>query len=273
MNDITPISQLELEKRRSVLRRQRRIEQAQAIWRTLAASCLLGGLIWGVNQPIWVVKEAKQITISGNKLLSKQAIQSYLPVAYPKSLLEIQPEELARALESQPTIADATVTRKLFPPRVTLQVQERVPVAVAITKNHVGTPTTGLVAEDGVWIPVQSYAAPNSTSFQMPKLKVLGQLEQYQPYWGELYQTLSQAQVKVTEIDCQNPHNLSLKTELGTVHLGPYSPLLVKQLQVLQQMSELPNKVPPSQVAYIDLSNPDNISVRTSSFKPKTQQN
>lgn len=272
MKDITPISQLELEQRRSVLRRNRRIEQAQSIWRTLAASCLLGGLIWGVNQPIWVVKEAKQIIISGNKLLSTQSIQSYLPVVYPKSLLEIKPEELARIVESQPTIADATVTRKLFPPRVMLQVQERVPVAVAITKTR-ALPTTGLIAEDGVWIPIQSYAAPNSTSFQMPKLKVLGQVEQYQPYWRELYQTVSKAQIKVTEIDCQNPHNLSLKTELGTVHLGPYSPLLTKQLQVLQQMRRLPSQVPPSQIAYIDLSNPDNPSIQTSSLKPKTKQN
>lgn len=273
MNDITPISQLELAQRRSVLRRNRRVEQAQAIWRTLAASCLLGGLIWGVNQPIWVVKEVKQINISGNKLLSMQAIQSYLPVSYPKSLLEIQPEELARSLESHPTIADASVTRKLFPPTVGVQVQERIPVAIAITKTRNGEPNTGLIAQDGVWIPMQSYAAPNSTSFLMPKLKVLGQVEQYQPYWRELYQAVSNLQVKVTEIDCQNPHNLILKTELGTVHLGAYSPLLAKQLQVLQQMRQLPTQVPLNQIAYIDLSNPDNPSIQTNSLKPKTKQN
>lgn len=272
MNDITSISQVELEKRRLVLRRHRRIKQFQSIWRTFAASCLLGGLVWGVNQPIWVIKEAKQINILGNKLLSLQAIHSFLGLSYPKSLLEIQPEDFARSLESHPTIADASVTRKLFPPRVTVQVQERIPVAIAITKNRAAT-TTGLIAEDGVWIPIQSYAAPNSTSFEMPKLKVLGQLEQYQPYWRELYQAVSHLQVKVTEIDCQNSNNLTLKTELGTVHLGPYSPLLAKQLQVLQKMRRLSTKVPLNQIVYIDLSNPEAPSIQTNSVKPETKQN
>lgn len=272
MNDITSISQLELEKRRLVLRRRRRSKQIQAIWRTFAASCLLGGLVWGVNQPIWVVKEAKQINVLGNKLLSLQAIHSFLGLSYPKSLLEIQPEDFARSLESHPTIADASVTRKLFPASITVQVQERIPVAMAITKNR-ATTTTGLIAEDGIWIPIQSYAPPNSTTFEMPKLKVLGQLEQYQPYWRELYQAVSKAQVKVTEIDCQNSNNLILKTELGTVHLGPYSPLLAKQLQVLQQIRGLPTKVPLSQIAYIDLSNPAKPSIQTNSVKSETKQN
>jgi len=270
MNDITSISQLELEKRRSVLRRHRRSKQIQAIWRTFAASCLLGGLVWGVNQPIWVVKEAEQINVLGNKLLSLQAIHSFLGFSYPKSLLEIQPENFARSLESHPAIADASVRRSLFPPRITVQVQERIPVAIAITKNRAAT-TTGLIAEDGVWIPIQSYAPPNSTSFAMPKLKVLGQLEQYQPYWRELYQAVSQLQVKVSEIDCQNSNNLILKTDLGTVHLGPYSPLLAKQLQVLQEMRRLPTKVALSQIAYIDLSNPEKPFVQPNSVKPDKQ--
>lgn len=272
MNDITSISQLELVKRRLVLRRHRRIKQIQSVWRTFAASCLLGGLVWGVTQPIWVIKEAKQVDILGNKLLSLQAIHSFLGLSYPKSLLEIQPQDFARSLESHPTIANASVTRKLFPPTITVQIQERIPVAIAITKNRVAS-TTGLIAEDGVWIPIQSYAAPNSTAFQMPKLKVLGQVKQYQPYWHELYQAVSSLQVKVTEIDCQNPNNLILKTELGTVHLGPYSPLLARQLQVLQQMRRLPTQVPLSQIAYIDLSNPANPSIQTNSVKPETKQN
>lgn len=273
MNDITSISPGELAQRRLLLRRHRRLKQIQSIWQTLAASCLLGGLIWGINQPIWVVKEAAQIKISGNKLLSSQVIDSFLGVSYPKSLLEIRPEKLVYSLESQPTIADATVTRKLFPPSVTVQVQERIPVAIAITKNRAGTPTTGLIAEDGVWIPIQSYAAPNSVSFQMPKLKVLGQVEQYQPYWRELYRAVSNVQIKVTEIDCQNAQNLSLKTELGTVHLGPYSPLLAKQMQVLQGMRQLPTKVQPSQIAYIDLSDPENPSIQSNPAQIQSEQN
>ncbi|HEY9621204.1 MAG TPA: hypothetical protein V6C78_12580, partial [Crinalium sp.] len=50
--------------------------------------------------------------------------------------------------------------------------------------------------------------------------------------------------------------NLILITELGTVHLGPFSAQITKQLQALDQMRELPSKVPLDQILYINLRNP-----------------
>lgn len=251
MNNIASVSQGELTQRRLMLRRHRRLKQIQSVWRTLAISGLLGGLVWGATQPIWVVRESGQVNVVGNKLLSKQTIQSFLKISYPQTLLEIKPETLAQSLETQPTIADAIVTRKLFPPSLMVQVTERVPVAIALTKNS----PPGFISEDGVWIPQQSYTA-NSTSFKMPKLKVVGQIEQYKPHWKQLYQAISNLKVKVSEVDWQNPGNLILKTELGTVYLGAYSSKLSEQLQVLEQMQHLPTQMNPQDIAYIDLTNP-----------------
>lgn len=256
MNDIASVSQGELTQRRLMLRRHRRLKQIKSVWRTLAIGGILGGLVWAATQPVWVVTQSKQISVVGNKLLTTQAIASLLKISYPQNLLEIKPEALAQSLEAQPTIADANVTRSLFPPSLTVQVTERVPVAIAIT-NRSATP--GLIAADGVWIPQQSYTPFYSSAFQMPKLKVVGQIEQYQPHWNQLYRAVSNLKIKVSEIDWQNPDNLILKTELGAVHLGTFSPKLNKQLQNLEAMRlSLPTKVNLQEVAYIDLTNAEN---------------
>ncbi len=261
MNNFASVSPGELTQRRSVLRRDRRIKQIKSVWRTLAISGLLGGLVWGATQPVWVVRESRQINVTGNQLLTTPAIQSLLKISYPQTLLEIKPEALAQQLEAQPTISDAKVTRSLFPPSLTVQVTERIPVAVALTNN----PTPGLIAADGVWIPQQSYNPPNSTLFKMPKLKVRGQVEEYQPHWSQLYQAVNSLEVKVSEIDWQNSDNLILKTELGVIHLGAYSSKLSDQLRRLEEMRRLSTKVNPQDVAYIDLTNPANPFVQMTS--------
>lgn len=278
MSSINSVSRLQLTERRRMLRTQRRIKMFQAIWRTLAVTGLAGGLLWTTTQPIWVLRKSDQVMIEGNQLLSKQVIKSFLPLSYPQSLLKVQPELIARSLESQPTIADAIVTRQLFPPGVTIQVKERVPVAITLTKatrGTVSTPTsTGLLDATGVLIPIESYAS-RDRALKLPNLKVIGQLEQYRPYWTQLYQAVSRSPVKVTEIDCQDPVNIILTTELGIVHLGSYSSYLTTQLKVLDQMRRLTEQVKSSQIAYIDLTNHKTPSIHMNQIKqmvkPDTQ--
>lgn len=266
MTSIASVSQAELSQRRRMLRRQRRLKLFQALWRTSAVCGLAGGLVWTTTQPFWVLRESNQIVIEGNQLLSAQAIQSLVPLSYPQSLLRIEPEAIARSLESQPPIAEATVTRQLFPPSLTVQVKERVPVAIALTNPPNGTALTskaavGLLDANGVWMPLQSYNALKHT-LELPKLKVIGTPEQYRPYWTQMYPALSHSPVRVIEVDCHNPTNLILKTELGIVHLGPYSSRFAEQLNVLDQMRQLPTQLNNGQIAYINLKNPDSPSVQ-----------
>jgi cell division protein FtsQ len=48
-----------------------------------------------------------------------------------------------------------------------------------------------------------------------------------------------------------------LATDLGVVHLGPYSPELEQQLAMLDKMRNLPDHMQSAEVAYIDLSKPN----------------
>ncbi|MBE9192949.1 FtsQ-type POTRA domain-containing protein [Gloeocapsopsis crepidinum LEGE 06123] len=266
MTSIESVSRSDLEQRRKKLRTHRRLKMLQAAWQTLAVGGMLGGLVWATTQPIWVLQESSQVTIEGNQLLATPAIKSLLPVSYPQSLLRIRPEAIANSLESQPTIVDATVTRELFPPGLRVVITERIPVAIAYIRppQAVTTDTQanmGFVDANGIWIPFQTYAA-QSTNLKLPQLKVIGPWERYQSYWSSVYQSVSRSPVKISEIDCQDPTNIILKTELGIVHLGAYSSRLTQQLQVLDQMRQFPQQLNSSQIAYIDLSNPETPTVQ-----------
>lgn len=279
MTSIIAVSPSELSQRRQSLRRLRRRQVVHEIWRTLALCGLAGGLVWGSSQPVWTIQEAEQIDIQGNQLLSDRTIRSLLSLTYPQSLLRIEPQEIAEKLESkQSLIAKATVTRQLFPPGLTVQVQERQPVAIALSGHYANVckqvgcnflaaaakeekspsqqSTVGLLDEKGAWISIKSYTSIEK-SFPLPTLKIIGSRARYLPYWSKVYQVVRRSPVKVSEIDWQDPENLILKTELGVVHMGPYSSQLGEQLKVLDRMRHLSAKLNGRRIDYIDLKKPE----------------
>jgi cell division protein FtsQ len=299
MAGIVSVSRIALAQRRKKLRRQRQIKILQAIWRTFAITGLAGGLMWVAIQPMWVLNAPTQIVMkSGNQLLSNQEVESLLVLSYPQSLWRIEPAAIAKSLQQQPTIAQASVNRRLFPPGLIIEIQERVPVAMAQTLKQPRIQTcnnnsqaddklseskqhcvqsgannkqvvVGLLDATGVWMPLEKYTSLNPTT-KLPTLKVIGVPEQYRPYWTQLYQAISQSSVKVMEINCQDPTNFILKTELGNVHIGVPSAILPEQIRVLAQMRHLSTKLNPSQIEYIDLKNPDTPLVQVNQKKQQS---
>ncbi|WP_445636621.1 Cell division protein FtsQ [Nostoc sp. DSM 114161] len=275
MAGIISVSRTDLAQRRKKLRRQRQMKIIQAIWRTFAITSLASGLLWVAVQPMWMLKAPKQIVMkSGNKLLSDETTKSLLALSYPQSLWRIEPTAIANSLKKQPTIANAIVRRRLFPPGLIIDIQERVPVAVTQTPTVQNQGTTnkkvtiGLLDANGVWIPLEKYTSLNP-SRKLPNLRVIGLPKQYCLYWTQIHQAISQSLVKVMEIDCQNPTNLILKTELGNVHLGTPGPQLSEQIKVLAQMRRLTAKLNSGEIEYIDLKNPEFPLVQMNQVNPK----
>ncbi|NJO78221.1 MAG: FtsQ-type POTRA domain-containing protein [Cyanobacteria bacterium RM1_2_2] len=267
MTDISSISSDELTQRRRQLRRQRRARFLQTSWQIISMTGLTVGVVWLVTLPDWMLHDPSQVVIEGSKSLSPDVIRSMLPITYPQSVLALQPEALARQLEAEAPIADATVTRRMFPPGVTIHIQERHPVAVvyAAPPTAVTLPQSGglehlfitaLLDDQGTWMPYEQYAALNPSQ-KLPALKVIGIREPDQKQWKSLYESVSRSPIKVTTIDWREPSNLILHTDLGLVHFGALSERFPKQLQVLDQMRKLPDSLETDQIAYIDLSNPD----------------
>lgn len=279
MTSITSVSQEELSQRRQQLRRQRRIKNLQSIWRTIAVTGLAAGVTWVITLPGWVIRRPEQVTIDGNKLLSTRSIQTLLPLSYPQSLLQLQPQQLARSLEAKALIAEARVTRQLFPPRLIIQVKERHPVAVATPVPTTNSKTleakdvkssdaaqVGLLDVNGNWIPLKTYTALGQ-ALKLPKLRIIGDRDHYRPHWSELYQTVSRSPVKISELDWRDPTNITVKTEVGTFYIGPYTAKFSHQLKAIDRMRKLPNRLNIRQIDYIDITNPDLPSIHLAQAK------
>jgi cell division protein FtsQ len=260
MADIASVSRTDLAQRRKKLRRRRRIKIIQTIWQTIAVSALAGSLLWVTVQPAWVIKTNKEIEISGNQLLKDEFVREHLVLAYPQSLWRIEPSKIATSLQKQSVIAHANVTRRLFPPGLIVELQERTPVAIAQKNEKNGDATKkttlGLIDITGILMPTEAYRSVHA-NLKLPTLKVIGSVESYREFWPQLYQALSQSSLLVSEIDCQDPTNIILKTDLGKVHLGAISPQLPEQIKVLTQIRHLPAQVNTNQIEYIDMKNPD----------------
>jgi cell division protein FtsQ len=238
------------------------------------------GVIWMVTLPDWMIRDPRQIVIQGNKSLSSDMIRAMLTISYPESILALRPDALAQQLKQQAPIADATVTRRMFPPSMVVQVQERHPVAtVYVSPSTSLTPNrrfdnlfaTALIDGAGVWIPYEKFVALNQSQ-KLPALKVIGLQEQYQAQWVSLYQAVSRSPVKITMIDWREPSNLILYTDIATVHCGPFGSRFEQQLQILDQMRQLPDNIKSEQVAYIDLSNPDMPMLELAPAKTKSRR-
>ncbi|CAD5984630.1 Cell division protein FtsQ [Planktothrix tepida] len=260
MTNLGSVSTNELGRRRQQLRRQRRIKLVQVLWQVMAVSSLTGGLFWLINQPIWFIRQPEQIKVEGNQLLSDQMVRSLLPLSYPESLWKIQPQALAESLESRGQIASANVTRQLFPPSLMINIQERQPVAVAYPTSNVSdnrnNQQIGWLDATGDWMPLENYTELEKSK-QLPSLKVIGNINQYHPYWSLVYQALIRSPVKIQQINWEDPNNLILETEIGTVHLGPYSSKFPEQLRVIDRMRNVPQKLDKSKMMYFDLKNPN----------------
>jgi len=277
--NFTSPSQVDLIQRRQKLRRQRRVRLLQAMWRSFAVVALAGGLVWVTTLPIWLIRKPEQIKVEGNRLIPSQVLRSLVSITYPQSILQLKPEAIAKELKTKAPISDVAVNRQLFPPSITIRVVERYPVAIVLanssdiqllSQNSIKSKETaakiGMLDENGMRLPLENYTLIQQ-SIKLPSLKVIGNPEHYRRNWSTLYREISRSPIKISEIDFQNPANLVLRTEIGTIHLGSYGVQFPEQIKTLDRMRKLPNQVGLNQIAYIDLRNPNSPFIQTSESK------
>lgn len=261
----TQPSQHNLRQRRHDLQRQRQVRVWQRFCRWSIVTGLAAATVTISTSPRWQIHTAEQVNLSGHQLLSDEALHEMLALDYPQPLLKLQPEALEQHLLEQGPIASAVVSRRLFPPGLNVRVQERHPVAVVLPDTR--TPVTsvnaiqpfsqkGLLDESGYWMPYQSFSQI-ADSFTLPDLQIEGMQPAYQPHWPRLYAQIKDSPVVIYSLDWRSPDNLILHTELGTVHLGPYSNAVPSQLAALDKMRNLPTQLEVENIAFIDLRNPD----------------
>jgi cell division protein FtsQ len=246
----TSFTNEELRDRRRQLRQERRVRTMKVSWQVLLLGGIVGGVIWGVTRPDWTISKPQQVSIAGNQALTESAVRNMLGLRYPTSLLQIEPQALNAKLLAQGSVVKATVHRELMPPRLHVQIRDRLPVAL-VDRSIDNKITKGLFDETGQWLPLNSYRLKSE---QMPKLRLIA--SQSCPGWAELYRAIQQSPVQIAEVDCQDPLHLTLTTEIGMVRIGEFD--RTKIYKQLQRAHELRNWQQSTSLknAIVDLENP-----------------
>ncbi len=258
------VSTTTIRSRREERKKERRWRDFIAVVRFLLIVSFTGGVFWFVTLPNWVIKNSQQIDIEGNNLLSDDEVRSLIPLQYPQSLLQLSTQELSNNLQTLAPVKNIVIQKELFPPTLTIRLEEKKPVAIALAPeieektNKLTIESIGYVDEDGVFVSNQVYKNLKENPEQLPKLKIIGMPRTYLPYWQELYSFLSQSTVKINTIDWQNPTNLVLLTDLGKVYLGAYtSKKFPEQLMILEKLKPITQQVRQEDIIYIDLTDPE----------------
>lgn len=251
----------------------------QRTWQLLIVGSLAWGVSWLMTRPGWIVRSPEAIQVEGAVFLNPDAVLSHLPIDYPQPLFKVAADDLETHLEGLEPIADATILRQLFPPRLKVHIQEYRPVAILLGNSYGDInpelydlneqspalnsfpgleEATGFLDENGTWLPFGSYEDIAEGLGELPTLEVLGMRREYRDQWGLLYDQIRRSPVSVERIDWQQLDNVKLKTELGITHHGPYeSATFAQQLQLIDQLRDVGTQIDLDNVTYIDVRSPE----------------
>ncbi len=224
-------------------------------------SGILAGLGWVISQPDWTISKPEQIQIEGNQYLSDTTVRSMLQIPYPQLIMELAPAQLTAQLTAKLTpqpidrgAVNVKIDRRILPPQLIVQIQDLPPVARIMPTNTTQSQT--FIDERGLQLPISSYRPTVWRS--LPTLQLMLPNQGACPGWSQLYQAIHASPVAVGVIDCHNPQNVILQTEVGKVRLGAIGDKL-KVTNQMQQLDRLRNwqKHPRSEdVELLDLENP-----------------
>jgi len=223
-----------------------------SLWRAcLLIFCTMSlGLVAAL--PYWQIKQQTQIKISGDKLVSKNSIYRTLKLSYPQFIWMVNGLNLKQKVESIPSIDTAQVNRRIIPPSIIISLQEKKPVAVATFQEQVG-----FLDAEGEWISLNFYDKLNA-DYSLPKIKVINYESRFKMAWIKIYQLISlYPDLKISEVHWDQFGGLFIQTKIGQFFLGSELSRLEQQFKIMTKLKNLPKHLEPSEIAYIDLSNPN----------------
>lgn len=242
----------QLKHKLSRLQQQKQKSLRLALWRSVLITSLASGLLWLSCLPYWQITHKSQIQIEGDRLVNQNIIYSLINFDYPRFIWTIHSQKLVQKLESTPSILAARITKQIIPPRLTVSLQERVPVAIALSQGQVG-----FLDERGTWIAREFYGNI-SPDFPLPPIKVVNFQPDHRDSWINIYRLIElYSTVKIDEVTWDRSSNLWLKTEIGMVYFGADLSRLEDRFKILVRLKNSPAYFERSKIAYIDLSNPD----------------
>jgi cell division protein FtsQ len=247
----------EQEKKLSSIKQRHRQLLSRGIWRSAVVISFAGTLLCTSNSSYWQIQHQSQIKIVGENLITEDIIDQILDFTYPQFIWSINSGKLTKKLEVTPSVAAVKITRQIIPPRLTISIKERIPVALALWSGKIG-----FLDAQGKWI-AQNFYGDISPKFPLPPLKVVNYQPQYRTNWVDIYNSIvNYSQLQIQEVRWDESGNVFLKTEIGLVHLGSDLSRLKEQFEIMVRLKNLPTYIEISKIAYIDLSNPNLNSIQ-----------
>lgn len=240
--------------RRRRLRQERRRERMVQLWRLTVLGSTATALGWVLMTQGWTLRSKEQVQVSGSQRLGTEAVIEAAQLRFPLSLLSLQPSEMeSRLLKTLPVQA-AAVQRRLLPPGLTVQLEDRRPLAAARRQGSRGQ-EQGMVDSGGQWMALTSAAHGEEPE---TGIQVLGWTPAQRQSLETLLKQRDQLGSPLQTIEIAADGSLSVRTAaLGLVQLGSDPRLLDQQLITLSQLSRgLPNALRHRSGTSLDLSDP-----------------
>lgn len=246
---VFPPSQLQY--KLALVKVQKRRSDRISLWRSGAIAVLAVGLGSIVTLPYWQIEHPDRIKINGKKLVGEDTVRTAIDFDYPQFIGTVNGLDITRQIESIPSIAVAKVNKQIIPPQLIISLREKEPVAIATSEGKIG-----FLNAEGEWIDRRFYTNVDAES-SLPDLKVIRYRSSYQQQWQKIYQLISlYPELRINEISWQKTGGLFIHTKIGRVFLGSDPSQLERQFETIAKLDNLPSYLKISEIAYIDLSNP-----------------
>ena len=242
----------ELKQKLTLLKTEQRKVQRRYLYRALWVSSLAGSIIALAFSNRWEIVDSSQIAIYGTRFTDTSAISQLIDFSYPESIITVPTQNIEARLRSISALRSVRVGKTIFPPSVKVYLEERIPVATALSMGKVG-----FLDREGNWLEQNMYDY-QQPDFPATAIKVINFEPQYSAIWSEIYSLIiAYPQLRVSEIQWHDGGNLILLCDEFKVILGANHSLLEKQFVTLANFADLTINEQAKDIFLIDLTNPE----------------
>ncbi|QNG27050.1 cell division protein FtsQ/DivIB [Synechococcus sp. HK01-R] len=240
--------------RRRRRRRERRQDRLIQLWRLLWFSGAAGGLGWVLLSQGWVLRSPQQLQVSGSERLGVEAVSQAAGMRFPQPLLGLDPHAMEQTLMRELPVQSAAVRRRLLPPGLDVELDDRRPMAAASRTGPRGV-ERGMVDRRGQWMPATMAARGDKPE---TSIEIQGWIPSQRDAIALLLENRAQLGGTLQRVLFSPEGGISLQvTGLGLVHLGSDPGLMQQQMVMMAQLSRsLPAHLRQQQGSSLDLSDP-----------------
>ncbi len=240
--------------RRKKLRKEYNNNQLIQFWRVIVFSSLSAVTGFTFIHNGWRLIEKEHILVKGTPNLTSQSIVIASGINFPAPLLSINPEELKQNLLKKLPIKSISIRRRILPPGLEIETEERKVIAFAQRKGPKGI-EKGMLDEEGGWMPLHVASQTNPPE---KDLFVEGWTSINRKELAFIIKNRENLGSPLRKIILNSNGEISLQTKtFHMIYLGSNPKNLAMQLKALYQLTKkLPNSFKAYGETTVDIRDP-----------------